>query len=163
MTWLLVLLLAALIVGLGAFFGAPYLPTHRRSVLLALKLLNLRPGERLLELGAGDGRLIKAAAELDWRVVGYELNPAWWLVSYLRTLQFGPRVNIKFANYLTAEWPVDAKAVYVFSSAHAMQALAKKIKTWPMPLKVVSYGFALPGHKPIHRTGAFYVYELKGE
>lgn len=163
MAWLTVLLVAALAVGMGAFFGAPYLPTHRRSVLLALKLLDLRPGERLLELGAGDGRLMKAAAELDWRVVGYELNPVWWLVSWLRTIQFGPQVNIRLTNYLRATWPEDAKAIYVFSSAGAMQRLARKLADWPTSIRVVSYGFALPGHRPTHKTGAFYLYELKGK
>ena len=46
-----------LILAFGAVMlvGAPYLPTLGKQVNSALDLLDLKKGQRLLELGAGDG------------------------------------------------------------------------------------------------------------
>ena len=56
-------------------FGAPYLPTLRPQVETALELVNLMPGQTLLELGCGDGKVLVAAAQTGLHAVGYELNP----------------------------------------------------------------------------------------
>jgi len=76
MTGILFLILSALVLlfcGI-VFIGAPYVPTKRAQIAAALDLLELKVGDLLLELGAGDGRVAKAAAERGIRVVGYELN-----------------------------------------------------------------------------------------
>ena len=159
--WLGVLLVAASAIGLGAFFGAPYLPTHRRSIKPALELINLKPGELLLDLGAGDGRLLVAAARLGWRAVGYELNPLFWLISYWQTWRHRHSVSIKLANYLKSDWPANTAAVYIFGSTRAMSALAKKLKQWQTPIRVVSYGFKLPGYAPSRVQNGFFVYDIK--
>ena len=58
---LLILAVITLIFGFVIFFGAPYLPTTTRQIEAALKLLKLKKGEHLLELGAGDGSVALAA------------------------------------------------------------------------------------------------------
>jgi SAM-dependent methyltransferase len=89
--WLLVLVLLCL----GAFaavifFGAPYLPTLRPQIQAAFALLELKPGQTLLELGCGDGKVLVAAAEAGYKAVGIELNPILALVAWARTAA-GPR------------------------------------------------------------------------
>jgi ribosomal protein L11 methylase PrmA len=61
--------------GFVVAFGAPYLPTLRPQITMALDMLDLKKGQTLLELGSGDGRVMMAAAERGWNVIGYELNP----------------------------------------------------------------------------------------
>lgn len=158
--WWLILFVLALGAGFGAFFGAPYVPTHRRVINQALKLINLKPGGLLLDLGAGDGRLLKAAAGRGWRAVGYELNPIFWLIARVSTWRVRALVQLKMNDYLRADWPPQTSVIYIFSSARAMTRLAEKLKRWPAPVRVVSYGFALPGNKPVKTTGGFLVYEL---
>lgn len=158
--WPLILLLLSLTLGLGAFFGAPYVPTHRRSILQALELLNLNPGELLLDLGAGDGRLLAAAGRRGWRAVGYEINPFWWAISRLATWRWRERVSLKMIDYIKAEWPAETKAIYIFGSKLALLRLARKIQNWPRPLIVVSHGFTLPGYKSKRQEGAFWLYEI---
>ncbi len=41
----------------------------------ALNLAELRSGERLVDLGSGDGRVLLSAARRGARAVGYELDP----------------------------------------------------------------------------------------
>ena len=76
MTWLIVALAVILLCFSGVLLvGAPYLPTLTPQVAAALELAALRPGETLLELGCGDGKVLIAAAQQGYRAVGYELNP----------------------------------------------------------------------------------------
>jgi ubiquinone/menaquinone biosynthesis C-methylase UbiE len=49
-------------------------PGFRREVEHALRLLDLRPGDRLLEVGCGAGALLAAASQYCPEVVGLEVN-----------------------------------------------------------------------------------------
>ena len=52
--------------------GAPYLPTLRPQVTTAFELLELRPGETMLELGCGDGKVLVVAGTKNDAFVGEE-------------------------------------------------------------------------------------------
>jgi hypothetical protein len=154
---LITLVILAATFALVVFFGAPYLPTHKRQIEQALDLTGLKPGQTVLDLGAGDGRLLKAAAERGLNAVGYELNP--WLVLVCR-LRLGGRAKIIWNDFLRAEWPAGINAVYIFGSRPVMRRLSRKLNSVPKPLRLVSYGFELPGHKPKRQSNGFYVYDL---
>jgi hypothetical protein len=68
-------------------FGAPYLPTLKPQIHAALELANLRPGQTLIELGCGDGRVLIAAAHTGIKSIGYELNPLLALIAWIRTIR----------------------------------------------------------------------------
>ena len=57
---------------------APYVPTPHDVAPHLLKLAALRPGEVLVDLGCGDGRLLHAAVHRFGaaRATGFELDPA---------------------------------------------------------------------------------------
>lgn len=65
---------------LSSFMGAPFVPTGGRKVRRMLELAQLKKGEKLYELGAGDGRFVIAAAQRGVNAVGVEINPfqVWW-------------------------------------------------------------------------------------
>ena len=87
-----------LLFGFTVLFGAPFLPTLKGRTGDALDMLDLKPGELLLELGSGDGRLLREAAKRGIRSIGYELNPL--LVIYSKILLFKYRrlATIRLAN-----------------------------------------------------------------
>jgi hypothetical protein len=63
MFWLISILLVFIICFAGVLtVGAPYLPTLKQQVVTALELAQLKPGQSLLELGCGDGKVVLAAA-----------------------------------------------------------------------------------------------------
>ncbi|HEU4984185.1 MAG TPA: class I SAM-dependent methyltransferase, partial [Nitrososphaera sp.] len=72
---LLIVLAVSVLLGFVVFFGPPYLPTLRRNIDAALDLLDLKPGQTMLDLGSGDGRVLVAAAKRGINVVGIELSP----------------------------------------------------------------------------------------
>ena len=61
--------------GFVLLFGAPYLPTLTVHMEQALDLAELKPGELLLELGCGDGKVVVAANRGGDVVPGAEKVP----------------------------------------------------------------------------------------
>ncbi|HSH18794.1 MAG TPA: class I SAM-dependent methyltransferase, partial [Candidatus Saccharimonadales bacterium] len=104
-------ILTALLLVLSACFGfvllrgAPYLPTLRKQVDAALDLADLSPGDTLLELGCGDGKVMIAAAQRGLKVVGYELNPILACIAWLRTRRYGKQVQVVWGDFWTKDWP----------------------------------------------------------
>lgn len=77
------LLTTALSIGLAGAAGAqvkldvPYVPTPYDTVHRMLELADVRPDDRLIDLGSGDGRIVIAAAR-DWGVrgaIGVDIDP----------------------------------------------------------------------------------------
>jgi len=117
--------------------GAPYLPTLSPQVQAALALANLRPGQTLLELGCGDGKVLLAAARQGIQVVGYELNPIMALVAWLRTRRYHNLVKVVWGDFWRHPWP-EADAIFVFLLTRYMDRLDKKImQSKHRPVKLV--------------------------
>lgn len=141
-------------------FGAPYLPTLDRQIEPALDLLNLKPGQTLLELGSGDGRILQAAAKRGIKAVGYELNPLLCIISYIKTWRFRDLVTIKMANYWQVKWP-PADGIFVFLLQPYMAKLDKFITRQGRPLKLVSFAFYIPDKKAVKQIDGLYLYNYK--
>ncbi|HSX27791.1 MAG TPA: hypothetical protein VLG25_03345 [Patescibacteria group bacterium] len=157
----LILTGAALIFCFGfvVAFGAPYLPTLSPQVKTSLELLNLKPGQTLLELGCGGGNILIAAAKQDLFVVGYELNPILALVAWLRTRRYSGRVRVVWGNFWTKKWP-PADGIFVFGIDNYMKRLHKKItQQFNKPVKLVSFAFKIPGKKQTAQKDGLYLYQ----
>lgn len=125
----------ALFIGLAVFVGlfgmvllsgAPYVPSMRKQINAGLDLLDLKRGQTMLELGCGDGRVLRAAAKRGWNAVGYEINPLLVLAAKLQTWRYRRQVRVVWANYWRSKWP-EAQGIYVFLLDPYMGKLDKKI------------------------------------
>jgi len=141
--------------------GAPYLPTLQPQIETALDLADLKPGQRLIELGCGDGRVLLAAARRGNRAVGYELNPLLAAVAWLRTRRYRGQVRVIWADYWRADWP-PAEAVFTFLLDRYMPKLDKRLAAYgSKPVKLVSYAFAVPGKKTAARKNGVFLYKYE--
>lgn len=185
----ILLVVLGVLFGLFAFvilFGAPYLPTHKLREQDVLDLLDLKPGQTLLELGSGDGRILRLAAERGIRVIGYELNPLLVIYSRLQTWKYRHLVSVRMANYWHGKLP-PTDGIYVFLLDRYMDKLNKKIEQeFNMPVnpvgtragkparngsasalpgsdgvKLVSYAFSIKGKKPSQEKNGMYLYVYK--
>jgi 16S rRNA A1518/A1519 N6-dimethyltransferase RsmA/KsgA/DIM1 with predicted DNA glycosylase/AP lyase activity len=159
MDWLFWLLLGlVLIFGYVLLFGAPYLPTLKPQTQAALDLIDLKPGQTLLELGSGDGRVMMAAAERGLNVVGFEMNPLLALVSWLRTRRYGRQVKVVWGNFWTKKLP-PADGVFVFLLDRYMSKLDSKITAEATkPVKLVSFAFKVPGRLITKQSNGVFLY-----
>jgi 16S rRNA A1518/A1519 N6-dimethyltransferase RsmA/KsgA/DIM1 with predicted DNA glycosylase/AP lyase activity len=131
----------------------------RPQIKLALEFLNLQPGQTLIELGCGDGRVLLAAAQQGVKVVGYELNPLLFIICWLRTRRYRRLVKVRLADFWRADWP-PADAIFGFILPKYMPKLDKKImQENRTPIKVVSFAFPIPGRKPVKQQDGVYLYK----
>lgn len=153
-----ILIFGVLIFGFVVWFGAPYLPTLKNTGEIALDLLDLKPGQTLIELGSGDGRIMRKAAKRGLHVVGYELNPILVFVSMLVTWKYRRQVRIIWGSFWSAKWP-EYDGVYVFLLDKYMDRLDKKIrKSSKSGVKVASNCFEIPGKKHKTEQSGVYLY-----
>ena len=164
MVWVLAAsLLIGFCFGFVLLFGAPYLPTLSKQVKTALDMADLQPGQTLLELGCGDGKVLIAAAERGWTVIGYELNPLLAGLAWLRTRRYGKRVKVVCGNFWSLKWP-HADAIFVFLLDKYMVKLDTKIAQDYSPaksrsLKLVSFAFQIPHKQPDKVRSGIYLYK----
>ncbi|MEO8784997.1 MAG: hypothetical protein ABI221_01595 [Candidatus Saccharimonadales bacterium] len=162
MNWLfLAVIIFTILFGVVVLVGAPYLPTLRPQTIAALELLNLRPGQTLLELGSGDGRVMRAAAARGLTVVGYELNPLLVLVSLAVTWRYRRQVRVVWGNFWRADWP-ETDGIFVFLLDKYMQKLDKKViqkqRRQNKPIKLVSFSFKIPGRTIDSQQSGLFLY-----
>ena len=157
----LAIILGLLIISFGGVLlvGAPYLPTMKKQVAAALDLADLQPGQTLLELGCGDGKVLIAAAKEGVNVIGYELNPVLAAVAWLRTRRYRSQVRVVWGNFWEKSWP-PSEAIFTFLLPRYMPKLDKKvIQSTSQPVKLVSFAFTIPGRLPVHEKAGVYLYK----
>jgi hypothetical protein len=153
------ILVVALAFAIAGLLGAPYVPILRRDSQALLKLANLQPGQTLVDLGSGDGRLLRAAAAQGIRGIGYEINPFMVLTSRLVCWRYRRLITIHWANLWHTKLP-PADVIYVFLMPRFMTRLNDKLTTeLTQPTRVISFAFEMPGRTPTQRNTNTFVYE----
>lgn len=162
MIFLGIVIMAVLVVSFGGVlaFGAPYLPTLTTQIETALVLLDLKPGQTLLELGSGDGKVLVAAARAGLNVVGVELNPFLVIVSRVRTRKYRKQVKIVWGNFWTLELP-EFDGVFVFLLDRFMPKLDQKLSNLHKPFNLVSFAFKMPSKKVTIEKNGLFLYQYK--
>lgn len=143
----------------AVLFGPPYVPTLERQRRLALDMLKLKPGQRFYDLGCGDGSLLKDAASRGLLAVGYEINPILAAIAWLRTIRHRKQVKIVLGSFWKADI-TEADGIFVFLTAHHMKKLDNFMRknTKNQPVKLLSYGFRIPGRKAEKAKAALFLY-----
>lgn len=164
---LIVWIIGGLIVvaGFTALTGAPYVPSRPRDVAAAFDdLYQLKSSDVLLDLGAGDGVVLKAATERGARAIGYELHPVLVLIARWR-LRHEPRARIQLKNIWRAPFPDDTTVVYVFADSRDIRKLVRKLQREATRLQrrlaVISYGFELPDQLSVKKVRSHFLYQIE--
>lgn len=162
MIWLLCLLV--LLFGFVVFFGAPYVPSKKSDLRRAFEeLYPLGPDDTLVDIGSGDGIVLRMAAARGARAVGYEINPVLVMISRILS-RATPLVKVYLASFWSAELPDETTVIYTFGDSRDINKMANKVQETAdrlsKPLAFISYGFAIPGQKPKKQVGAHYLYEI---
>lgn len=140
--------------------GAPFVPSMSSRVQTMLDLADVKPGDRLVDLGSGDGRLVVEAARRGAYAEGWEISPYLWLYSAVRIRLAGLHGRAKV--HLGSYWPVhtgtfDVVTLYLLEG-HMRRMEDKLMGELGQGSRVVSNAFRFPGW-PQHRAeGHVYLY-----
>lgn len=150
--------------GLIVFRGAPYVPSHKKQLRRAFsELYELSAKDMLVDLGSGDGVVLREARQKNARAIGYELNPFLALIS--RLLSFNDRlVTVKIRDYLSLDsLPEAVTVVYAFTTSRSIDDIDKKCRQWSAgrQLYFISYGFKVSHKKPVRTIGPMHLYLYK--
>jgi SAM-dependent methyltransferase len=116
-----VLLLAVMVIG-PAMFGSPWHPISRKDLKRALDFCEAQVGERIIDLGSGDGRvLITAAKDYGLFGTGIEIDPLKVWLANLRVRVAGVRDKVKIvrANIFDADYS-DADILFIYLTHQAI-------------------------------------------
>ena len=138
---------------LAMIIGAPMVPSNPRVGERMIELLSLKKGQRLYDLGSGDGRLLIIAAKKGARAIGIEINPYALLWSWIKSILSGQMTKIQFI--WGSYWRINIKnadAVAVYAMPYVMSRMTQKLQTELMPgTRVVSNSFQIPGLKLVKK------------
>ncbi len=150
------------LIGISVFFGAPYVPSHKKDIKQAFDdLTPIGPTDTVLDIGSGDGVVLREISRRGAKAVGYEIHPLFVAIS--KALSWGDRnVTVRWANAWTAPFPKKVTLIYVFSIARDGSRLIRKLQKEAdllnRPLPLVCYGNPLPGRQHVKAVGAYYLY-----
>ncbi len=131
---------------------APYYPTPESVVEHMLKLGGLKPGEKMYDLGSGDGRIVIMAADrFKANAVGVEFDEdlVRQSTARIRALGLEKRARIIHGDLLQQDYSdADLITIYLLPSAveKARPLLEKQLKKGA---RVVAHDFAIPGWTPV--------------
>lgn len=151
-------------VGFVAFTGAPYVPSKRRDVRRAfVELYPLGPSDTLVDIGSGDGIVLREASRRGARAVGYEIQPLLVVISRLLS-RYDPHVRILYKNFWHASFPDETTVVYTFGEGRDIHRMYTRVQAeatrLERPIAFISYAFAIDGITPEKTVGAHYLYQI---
>lgn len=168
MEWALWLVLGVILVfGLVVARGAPYVPSHHRYARKSLaELYKLSSKDTLVDLGSGDGIILRIAAEKGARAIGYELNPI--LVGITKLLSWGnANVSVRTADFWLIDIPTETTIVYAFAVSRDAKKLEQKMQEWAnsngSELLLMTYGAKLKARQPIGALDAHTLYRFTAD
>jgi protein-L-isoaspartate O-methyltransferase len=134
------------------FTGAIWSPTPMKTVRMMLQMAWVKPGEKVYDLGSGDGRIaIAAAREFGATSVGVEVNPLLALLAKLKVAAAGLRGAVKIVcGDLYNHSFRDADVVAVYLSPQGNRRLREKLeRELKDGARVVSHRWPFRGWEPV--------------
>jgi SAM-dependent methyltransferase len=154
MGWILGVALGGLTflwVGWNLTLDALWQPTDSTTVERILLLAGIQPGERVVDLGCGDGRIVVRAARRYGAVgVGVEIDPfrVLWARTWIRLVGLSDRATIVHGNMYSYDIS-EADVVILFLSATSNFKLQERIaRTLRAGARVISYYHPIWGWEP---------------
>jgi hypothetical protein len=141
--------------------GAPYVPSRRRYIERAFTALYpLGKKDVLVDIGSGDGIVLRIASEHGATAIGYELNPILVIISRVLSRRH-KQASVILADFWLTPLPDNTTVVYAFTVTRDIKKMTRRITSESTrlgrPIRLISYGNTLPG---VTLDGAIDAYTL---
>jgi len=141
----------------AAIVGAPFLPTPKPIIRKALKLVDLKPNEKLYDLGSGTGRvLVIASKEFGVKTVGFEYSIPLFCISKINLFIHRVKDNTLYRKDFYEADIRDADVIFLFLTPKAFKKLEDKFnKELKKGTRIVTFSSPLLFWKPKEVISSF--------
>ena len=152
---------------IGDLLGAPYVSSSKSAVKKMIAVARLQPGETVIDLGSGDGKILFAAAKLGCTAIGLEINPflVWYTRHKAKKLGLQNLVKVYCRNFNSFPLQeVDVVFIYLWPETNKIlkNKLGSELKNGA---RVISNAFPIEGWVPVEnpaeRIGKIFLYKIK--
>ncbi len=158
----LIILVVSLFVIIPSLRGASFETSNLKAVAAMIRLSRIKKGERVAELGSGDGKVAIAFGRTGAFVDGYEINPILVLWSRWQIKKAGLDKNVRV--YWKSFWNIDLKnydIVSMFQIHYIMKKLERKLKKELRgDCRIISNKWEFPNLQYRKRKNNIYLYVL---
>lgn len=163
--YIIIFIIISVILSLFFFpfiMGAPFQPSSRRRLEIMMRFANIRRGDKVADLGSGNGRVVIEFAKRGAIAHGYEINPllVWYSRWRIRRLGLQKRAKI----YMKSFWKVNLRGydvISLFQIFFVMSSLKKKLKReLKSGSRIVSNTWKFPGWKPVRKEKEVFLYRV---
>ncbi|MBP6882100.1 MAG: methyltransferase domain-containing protein [Candidatus Levybacteria bacterium] len=142
--------------------GAPYAPMRMAHLEMMIKTLQIKKGEKAVDIGAGDGRVVIALARAGADAHGFEINPllVLWGKHNIRRAGLDGKAHMHLQNFITADFSTfDVFTTYLtkYGMANVEKKLQKEAKK---SARIAADFFPLPTWKASKHIDTIYLYEV---
>jgi ribosomal protein L11 methylase PrmA len=140
------LLVAFFVFFVAGFFRSPFVPSSRRTIQKMLAVAKISPGQKIVDLGCGDGRIVFSAEKKYGAVAtGFEISIFVWSLAQLNRFFKNAKSKIFRRDFFAADLR-EVDIVFCYLLPEMMHKLAPKFQKELRPgAKIISAGFSLPG------------------
>ncbi len=147
------------------FSPIPYFPSNGKDMGLIVDALELKNDQTVIDLGAGDGAVVFAAAgdaykrKLKTQFIAIDINPVLILIMYIKWFFHPNRRNIKIirgnifsidVKKLITPYPPLA-AIYLYISPWYLEMVIKNLKFQIKNFSVISYMYPIKSLKKMEK------------
>lgn len=140
--------------------GAPFVPSTDGAAGSMIGIASLKKGERVYDLGSGNGKILFLAAAKGVIATGYEMNPFLVLFTRLRTY-FSPyrkTVRVYWKNFWKADLK-NADVVFLYLLPWRMDDFRVQfLQTLQPGTRVISNSFLIPGWTPEREDSKHHIF-----
>lgn len=157
-------------------YGVPFVKTADKKVDAFIRHLRLRPWQKFLDLGSGDGKILHAVEDAyvrdHWSVdglylYGIERSPFPYQESVERKKKYGLHYTVQKKDFFS-ESLTEYDIIYIYMITYLMSKIWRKIESeCKSGTLVYTNGFAIPWVEPIEvipasEKNSIFVYRVQG-
>ncbi|AKM82317.1 TPA: SAM-dependent methyltransferase [Candidatus Berkelbacteria bacterium] len=138
----------------------PFVPSTAEKIRIMVKMANLQGGERMADLGSGDGRVVIAFAKAGAIAQGFEADPSRAMLGQKNIIVQGMEdvARISEKNFWKADLS-EFNIITLFGITSMMKQMEKKLKKeLKTGAKVISNTFIFPEWEPVQVENNVYLY-----